>query len=86
MEQDDVVLRVEDNGIGISEDDLPFIFDRFYRVDQARNQESGSSGLGLAIVHETVTGRGGTIEARQREGGGTVFEVRWPAVESEVGL
>lgn len=73
-----VVLTVEDNGIGIPKDDLPRIFDRFYRVDKMRSRAYGGTGLGLAIVSDTVRRRGGTVEAAARKGGGSVFTVRLP--------
>ena len=73
-----VVLTVEDNGAGIPEEDLPRIFERFYRVDKARSRAAGGTGLGLAIVRDTVEKRGGTVEAANRPGGGAVFTVRWP--------
>ena len=75
---DQVVLRVEDNGPGIPEGDLPRIFERFYRVDKARSRAAGGTGLGLAIVSDTVSKRGGTVEAANRPGGGAVFTIRWP--------
>ena len=77
-EGDQVVLTVEDNGSGIPEEDLPRIFERFYRVDKARSRAAGGTGLGLAIVRDTVEKRGGTVEAANRPGGGAVFTVRWP--------
>ena len=73
-----VVLTVEDNGVGIPEADLPRLFERFYRVDKARSRGAGGTGLGLAIVHDTVQKRGGTVTAFNRPGGGAVFTVRWP--------
>ena len=73
-----VVLTVEDNGIGIPETDLPRIFDRFYRVDKMRSRAYGGTGLGLSIVSDTVRRRGGTVEAAERAGGGSVFTVRLP--------
>ena len=73
-----VVLTVEDNGPGIPEEDLPRLFERFYRVDKARSRDAGGTGLGLAIVSDTVRKRGGTVEAGNRPGGGAVFTVRWP--------
>ena len=73
-----VVLTVEDNGAGIPEEDLPRIFERFYRVDKARSRAAGGTGLGLSIVSDTVKRRGGTVEAGNRPGGGAVFTVRWP--------
>ena len=75
---DQVVLTVEDNGAGIPEEDLPRIFERFYRVDKARSRAAGGTGLGLAIVSDTVKKRGGTVDAANRPGGGAVFTVRWP--------
>ena len=70
-----VLLRVEDTGVGIPEEDLPKIFDRFYRVDKARSRAAGGTGLGLSIVRDTVCQHGGTVTARRREGEGTCFEV-----------
>ena len=77
----DVVLTVAYNGPGIPEEDLPRVFERFYRVDKARSRAAGGTGLGLSIVQDTVTKRGGTVSAANRPGGGAVFTVRWPAAE-----
>lgn len=74
------VLTVEDTGIGIPEADLPYIFDRFYRVDKARSRAHGGSGLGLAIVADAVRTNGGEISVQQRETVGTRFTVRFPLV------
>ena len=76
-----VVLAVEDNGAGIPEEDLPRIFERFYRVDKARSRAAGGTGLGLSIVNDTVKRRGGTVAAANRPQGGAVFTVRWPWVK-----
>ena len=77
----DVVLTVADNGPGIPEEDLPRVFERFYRVDKARSRAAGGTGLGLSIVQDTVTKRGGTVSAANRPEGGAMFTVRWPAAE-----
>ena len=76
------VIDVEDNGIGIPDEDMGQIFERFYRVDKDRSRRVGGTGLGLAIVHDTVVRRDGTISVRHRSAGnGTVFTVRLPLAE-----
>ena len=82
LEQADgqVRLIVEDTGIGIPAEDLPHIFDRFYRVDKARAREAGGSGLGLSIVRDTVYEHGGKVDVMPRVDGGTCFVVTFPAV------
>ena len=80
-----VLLLVEDTGVGIPEDDLPKIFDRFYRVDKARSRAAGGTGLGLSIVRDTVRQHGGTVTARRREPEGTCFEVRFPLWDEKGG-
>lgn len=77
------VLRVEDNGIGIPAEDLPKVFERFYRVDKARSRAAGGTGLGLPIVRDTALRHGGDVTAAQREGGGTVFTVTLPLWREE---
>lgn len=74
-----VHLTVEDTGIGIPSEDVPHIFDRFYRVDKARSREQGSSGLGLAIVRATVHAHNGQVEVSSTQGKGTKFMVIFPA-------
>jgi signal transduction histidine kinase len=73
-----VVLEVMDTGIGIAEADLPHIFERFYRSDQARTAVNTGSGLGLAIVKRVVEMHGGDIEVESRPGEGTNFRVFLP--------
>ena len=75
------LLRVEDNGPGIPEEDLPRVFQRFYRVDKARSRAAGGTGLGLSIVSDTVKRRGGQVVAANRPEGGAVFTVSWPLPE-----
>lgn len=70
------VIRVLDEGIGITEGEAERIFERFYRVDKARSRASGGFGLGLSIAQWIVKRHGGSIAAHQRDGGGTVFTVR----------
>ncbi len=77
-QQGAAVISVADTGIGISADELPHIFDRFYRVDKARSRAEGSSGLGLSISQTIVTAHGGTIVARSELDVGTTMEVRLP--------
>lgn len=74
-------ILVEDNGIGIPEEDLPNVFKRFYRVDKARSRAAGGTGLGLSIVSDTVSRRGGTIRAMGIAEGGTRFVVTLPCLE-----
>lgn len=77
------VLIVEDNGIGIPEEELDQIFERFYRVDKARSREAGGTGLGLAIVRETVEKFGGNVIASNRPQGGARFTVHFPLYQWE---
>ena len=72
------VLEVEDNGIGIPPDALPHIFERFFRVDQARSADFESAGLGLSIVKSICTAHGAEVEAQSAVGGGSCFRVKLP--------
>ena len=78
---EEVLLTVADEGVGIPEEELTKIFQRFYRVDKARSRAAGGTGLGLSIVRDTLEKRGGSISVANRPGGGAVFTVRWPQAE-----
>ncbi len=80
---DQVYITVEDNGIGIPEEDMSHIFERFYRVDKARSRAAGGTGLGLSIVRDTVRRRGGAVDVRPRAGGGSIFTIRLPKSRKE---
>ena len=72
------IFKVSDNGPGIPKENLPHIFDRFYRVDKARSREKGGTGLGLSIVHQLVLLHGGAISVESEEGRGATFIVELP--------
>lgn len=73
-----VAIDIQDNGPGIPQDKLPFIFDRFYRIDTERTKDLESTGLGLAITRELIQAHGGEITVSSREGEGTCFTVLLP--------
>ena len=73
-------LSVADHGPGIPSRDLDRIFERFYRVDRARSRETGGTGLGLAIVRHVATNHGGVVSVESREGEGSTFTLRLPAL------
>jgi heavy metal sensor kinase len=73
----DVIVQVRDTGIGISEEDLPFIFERFYRADKARSRESGA-GLGLSIARWIAEAHRGSVRVESVVGQGSIFEVSIP--------
>lgn len=70
------LVRIEDNGKGIRQEDLKHIFERFYRADSSRNSSQGGSGIGLAIVKKVVEEHGGMIWAESKEGTGTTMSIR----------
>ena len=76
--KDSVEISVKDNGIGITEADLPFIFERFYRADKSRNRLTGGLGLGLTITKAIVDAHQGRINVKSKIGSGTLFTVTLP--------
>jgi two-component system, OmpR family, sensor histidine kinase SenX3 len=76
----EVVVEVEDHGIGIPTRDLERIFERFYRVDRARSRATGGTGLGLSIVRHVAVNHGGAVTVDSREGEGSTFVLFLPAV------
>jgi PAS domain S-box-containing protein len=77
---DSVTVRVSDTGVGIPEEDLPNLFDRFYRVDKDRSRTTGGSGLGLAISKQIVEMHGGQLSVTSEVDTGSTFDVRLPKV------
>jgi two-component system sensor histidine kinase SenX3 len=75
-----VDISVSDQGIGIAETELPRVFERFYRVDQARSRATGGTGLGLAIVKHVANNHGGSVSVWSVPGAGSTFTIRLPAV------
>jgi signal transduction histidine kinase len=83
---DDVRCSVQDQGPGIPAEALPLIFERFYRVDAARDRASGGAGLGLAIARALITAQGGHIGAQSAPGQGTRITFSLPAIQTAPGL
>ena len=78
-----IELRVKDNGSGIAAEDLPFVFDRFYRADKARSGNSGKMGLGLAICKALVIAMDGTISVESPGNNqGTTFTLSFDPMEA----
>ncbi len=77
---DSVELSIADTGQGIASDELPRIFERFYRVDRARSREPGRTGLGLSIVKHAIESQGGSVTVASRLGAGSTFTIRLPIV------
>lgn len=82
-EGDEIVIEVADTGTGIAAEDLPRVFDRFWRADRSRSRQTGGSGLGLAIVRQLTEAHGGTVSATSTPGAGTVFGLRLPLAVDE---
>ena len=81
-EDDNAIMRISDTGVGIPQDAISHIFERFYRVDKARSRKSGGSGLGLAIVRNMVERNQGTIRVESAETIGTTFTVTFPTFDT----
>jgi signal transduction histidine kinase len=77
IENGKIIMKVEDNGIGIPEKDVPYIFERFYRSDLSRNKNTGGSGIGLTIVKAFVEAHGGKIYLESKENEGTTFTIEF---------
>ena len=82
---DQICLSVADTGVGIPEEDMARIFERFYRVDKARSRAAGGTGLGLSIVRDTVRHHGGEVTVHAREQAGVEFQVLLPPWQEEGG-
>ena len=75
-----IAIVVADTEVGIPSQDLPRVFERFYRVDKARSKDAGGTGLGLSIVKHAVERMKGTVQVESQLGEGSVFTVRLPSV------
>ena len=78
-----VIVEVVDNGVGIAAEDVPRIFERFYRIERSRSRDAGGTGLGLSIVKHIVQAHGGQIEVVSTPGVGSTFRMKFPAVPAE---
>ncbi|MPM67435.1 Sensor histidine kinase ResE [bioreactor metagenome] len=81
-EKQNIIIKVIDNGIGIPEKDLPYIFERFYRSDLSRTKNTGGSGIGLTITKSFVEAHGGKIYVQSKLDEGTTFTIEFPNILS----
>jgi signal transduction histidine kinase len=77
---ENALIQVSDTGMGVPEDAIPHLFERFYRVDKARSRETGGTGLGLAITKNVILLHHGAVRVESKEGEGTIFLVRIPLI------
>ena len=82
-QEDNATIRIMDTGVGIPEESIDHIFERFYRVDKARSRSTGGSGLGLSIVRNMVERNNGKIHIESKVGKGTAFTLTFPAFDAE---
>ena len=82
-QDDNALVKVKDTGVGIPEESIGHLFERFYRVDKARSRRSGGSGLGLSIVRNMVERNGGFINVESTVGEGSLFTLTFPAFDLE---
>ncbi len=82
LEENSVHICVSDTGTGIDADELPYVFDRFWRSEKSRNRQAGGSGLGLAIVKQLVELQGGKVWVDSTPGEGTAITFSLPVVEA----
>jgi two-component system sensor histidine kinase CpxA len=85
-EGEEIIVRVLDSGPGVPDEALPKIFEPFYRLDDARNQQTGGAGLGLSIADRAIRLHGGQLRASNRKEGGLEVEIRIPAVAPSPGF
>ena len=80
---DKILIEVEDNGSGIAKEDLPRVFERFYRTDKGRSREQGGTGLGLSIVKHIVNFYHGSVKVESEVGKGSTFTVKLQIAEAK---
>ena len=78
-----VLIHLTDSGIGIPKEEIPYIFDRFHRVEKSRSRDYGGTGLGLSIVKKLIDLQHGSIEVLSEVGEGTTFKIEFPLLEKE---